>query len=311
MKTTAQIASGSHLTRPLLILTAVMLLASHPAASQTAVCHVPPSHDARAITVDDAALGAHLAHGDCPGGCPCATRRASTCSTQAVRKVHGKGVVAGNARLAPIVNNMVACIHVDHGVKAECVFKRNSGTWVETADGNFALVGLAISLDGKPGGDYIVAAEVSTDGTVACVDPTSRDTAGRVPSGTELLRSCMVEEMLMPWNASFQPLLNYATKEVCTSSNPHPDFAEFTRMQGASYCYIGAGAGLNDLNGFERDETGTYIPGETTCHVVVSGGYEVPGAKRPATKSLPAPGAVNPNTPIVWRPVNPNVEIAN
>ena len=42
--------------------------------------------------------------------------------------------------------------------------------------------------------------------------------------------------------------------------------------------------------------------------MIVSNGAEVPAAKRPETLSYPAP-AVNPNSPIVWRPVDPNVEI--
>lgn len=122
------------------------------------------------------------------------------------------------------------------------------------------------------------------------------------------------------------PLFNYAWFEVCTSSNPHPDsIPTLTRIinscRGTVYCYKETGAALNDLNGTERDAVGNYLtelnqaPDDPTpfhfCHVLQNGGYEVPAAKRPATRSLPAPGSVNVNTPIVWRPVNPNVRIAN
>ena len=44
--------------------------------------------------------------------------------------------------------------------------------------------------------------------------------------------------------------------------------------------------------------------------MIWSGGYEVYAAKRPATINWPAPGRVNPNTPIVWRPVS-TVSVAN
>mgnify|MGYP000160612106 CR=1 FL=1 len=71
------------------------------------------------------------------------------------------------------------------------------------------------------------------------------------------------------------------------------------------------GAALNDLNGAERDSITLYFGGERYCHFIVSGGLEVPGAKRPATRTLPLPGSVNVSTTILWRPVNPNVTIAN
>ena len=117
--------------------------------------------------------------------------------------------------------------------------------------------------------------------------------------------------MLADWNESRHLLVNYTTLEVCTSSNPHPDGAQFVRMEGSSYCYTGQGAALNDLNGTERDWTGTYLGDEFSCHVLWSSGVEVPAAKRPATTSYPSPGHVNINTPILWRPVNNRVAIAN
>ena len=213
------------------IVIAVLLLAPQLAASETAVCHVPPGHGARSITIDDQSLKAHMAHGDCLGGCPC--RKTSVCSAKSVRKVHGEELIAAHMRLARIVNSTVACVGIDDGAKTECAFRRNSGTWVETAEGDFALAGTPISLNGKPGGEYIIASEVGADGAVACVAPTSRDSAGTL-AGQEFAKVCTVEEMLSPFNTSGLRLMNYATREVCTSSYPHPDGAEFTRMNGVS-----------------------------------------------------------------------------
>jgi hypothetical protein len=76
-------------------------------------------------------------------------------------------------------------------------------------------------------------------------------------------------------------------------------------------CYSGAGAGMNDTNGTERTYYGDYFNGSEFCHYIVTSHLEVPAAKRPATKSYPAPGRINPKSPILWRPVNPNVRIAN
>jgi hypothetical protein len=67
---------------------------------------------------------------------------------------------------------------------------------------------------------------------------------------------------------------------------------------------------LNDVNGFERDNYGIYLPGSGFCHVVWAGGFEVPAAKRPATTSFPTV-RVNTRSPIAWRPVDPRIAIAN
>jgi len=109
------------------------------------------------------------------------------------------------------------------------------------------------------------------------------------------------------WDGAWHMLAGtYATREVCTSNHP-----PVVRTEGNVFCYRGDGAGLNDINGTERDNTGHYIPGEQYCHDIVSDGYVVPAAKRPATKTLPAPGVVNTKTHIAWRPVAPDVDIAN
>lgn len=80
-----------------------------------------------------------------------------------------------------------------------------------------------------------------------------------------------------------------------------------------SYCCLGRGAGLNDRYGTERGlyaYHAYYGHPEYYCHVIWSSGAEVPAAKRPATTTYPAPGRVQANTPIVWRPVS-SVPIAN
>lgn len=276
--------------------------------AQTSICHVPPDTNPQVITVDDDAVDSHLAHGDCRGDCSCL--RTSTCSAKTVHAVHAKNkeIVLGNARLSRIENGKVACLHVDGGSKADCVFRRTSGAWVETADGDYALAGQAISLDGRPDGEYVVASQVGPGLTVPCVDPSGRDTVGTA-AGEELAVACSRETLNSPANHNQSPLVNYATLEVCTSSYPHPDGAMFTRMLGTSFCYIGTGAALNDINGTERDQTGAYLPGALYCHVVYNGAYETTGAKRPAT-AAGYPVKLNINTPILWRPVA-SIRVAN
>ena len=146
-----------------------------------------------------------------------------------------------------------------------------------------------------------------------------KDTAGRVASGSELAVTCVVETMKANYNSlsayGWTPLVNYATAKVGTAndpaSKPHPDAATYEGTDGVAFFYMGYGAALNDINGAERDPSTNYIGGESYCHMIVSSGYEVPGAKRPDTKSLPAPGVVNVKTLVTWKPVNPNVTIAN
>jgi hypothetical protein len=146
-----------------------------------------------------------------------------------------------------------------------------------------------------------------------------RDTAGWVAPGTELAVSCVVEDSNKEWNAysayGWSPLVNYATTQVATANDPvthpHPDGATYAGPGAGVFFYTGPGAALNDINGTERDAYMNYLPGERYCHMIISSGYEVPGAKRPATRTLPAPGIVNGKTVVTWKPVNPNVDIAN
>jgi len=235
----------------------------------------------------------------------------------AATKLHGKGLY-GNTRLARIDDGTVPCLHVETAELARCRFTRNSGAWIESQSGRYAKYGQAIGLDGKPGGEYVVAAKVSTSGLVAAIQPSGHDAEG-VPAGTELAAAGVVETMASLFNVTGLRLENYATREVCTTTYPHPDDATLTREYWNPtstggvwiYCYSGRGAGLNDANGQERDASGYYLSGTQYMHVLWSNGYEVPGAKRPSTKSYPAPGSVLVNTALIWRPVNPDVRIAN
>ena len=249
----------------------------------------------------------------------------STCSAVSVAAFHEGSAAAGarpflaNQRLALVRNGRVPCLDIESGQAAECPFE--AGNWLEDDKGNrYAQVGQAVSTAGAATGDHVIAARVEND-TVACVGASGHDTAGRVAPSSELNATCVQEEMNQAWNASSvlgaAPLINYATIAVCSANNPdanrHPDNAMLVGEDRSAqvYCYAGAGAGLNDLNGTERDATGLYVPGTQHCHTLVNGGLEVPAAKRPATRSLPAPGVVKTDSLIVWRPVNPNVSIAN
>lgn len=222
----------------------------------------------------------------------------------------GHGMLA-NARLGRIERGTVPCVHVETADVAQCRFGRHSGSWVESASGEYALVGQSLSLDGTPGGDYVVSARINRDGTVPALEPSGYDTAGTSPS-QELAAGYVVETLGASTNVSGRLLQNDATLEVCTSSYPHPDGARLTRSPTAGiYCYVGPGAGLNDLNGTERDSYGVYYSEEFYAHVAWISGVETVVAKRPATVSYPAPGRVKTDSPIQWRPVNNNLRIAN
>jgi uncharacterized delta-60 repeat protein len=278
----------------------------------------------------------------------------STCAGVTVTQFHGEEF-HGNSRIARIENGRVACMNSETGELSECLFSTSGASaglmWVEAIDGQYAKTGQAITQQGAPDGEWIVAARVNSDGSVPCVAPPVQsvvepmsypsrdvdsrdidskggpnggmpnDTIGTVTPGEELISVCPIEDIGQEYNAAsgyysmWMPILNHAMLEVCTSSNPHPDDPELTRTisscNGTVYCYRWRGAALNDINGTERDVFTNYYTGNTSCHVLQNGGFEVPAAKRPATRSLPAPGSVNVNTPILWRPVNPNVSVAN
>jgi len=250
----------------------------------------------------------------------------SKCSPLEVSAVHplpraGENPFMTTQRLALIENGTVPCLHGGTLEATRCSFIVEqppdarlavSGHWVQDAKGRrYALAGQPLALDGARKGPYIVAAAVEND-TVPCVmGARSRDMAAASAS-EELAGFCLVETMGSSTNRSGRPLENHATIPVCTSSYPHPDGARLHSADRAAgiYCYIGQGAGLNDHNGRERDHRGSYLKGNQYCHVSWSGGVEVFVGKRPATVSYPAPGRVNPRTPIVWRPVS-SVRVAN
>jgi hypothetical protein len=215
-----------------------------------------------------------------------------------------------NHRLAPIVKGKVYCLHVETAEPVECAFSAASGCLVESERGLYAAVGQLISRDGEPGGEYakyIVAAKISDGLTVPCIDP--RDNSG-TPAGCELGGGAVQEVMLSPSNATGQLLRHHCRLQVCTTSHPHPDEADLVgSAAGPIFCYAGRGAALNDINGHEADERGIYLPGAQFVHVVWSSGFEIPAAKRPATRSFPL--ALNPNSPIVWRPVQPRLKIGS
>ena len=187
----------------------------------------------------------------------------------------------------------------------------NTGSWLLGGDGNiYAQAGQRVDPTGTVEGDWVVAATISEKGTVPCVPPKGRDSAGTAP-GSELAGSCIIETMLASQNKSTNYLKNVATVPVCTGTYPHPDKAVLVSQGVGFYCYKADGAGLNDLNGTERDYTGVYLPGSDYCHVAWNGPLEVLAAKRPATKTIPYPGKVSPTTEFVWRPVDDRVPIAN
>ena len=101
------------------------------------------------------------------------------------------------------------------------------------------------------------------------------------------------------------------TRYVGTSSLIHPEGVEpvaVDPVRGIAW-YTGEGAALNDFA--ERNEAGMYYGDWMACHLVMSGGVQVPGAKRPSTRSYPAPGVVDVQSRIRWMSVNPYVTIAN
>jgi hypothetical protein len=242
----------------------------------------------------------------------------SVCSPVTVAAVHalpspGEEPFRVNQRLALIQDGAVPCMHWASLEIASCAFRTDladaSGHWLEDKDGRrFAQVGQLLTRDGAPGGPYVIGARVQGD-KAPCVGASGHDTAG-VPAGEELGGACVRETMGSPSNATGRPLMNFATIPVCTSSNPHPDGAQLQSSQNGVYCYIGQGAGLNDSNGRERDQSGTYLRGNAFCHVGFNSGYEVPAAKRPGVKAG-WPKKVDTASPIVWRPYATGVKIAN
>jgi hypothetical protein len=196
-----------------------------------------------------------------------------------VAKVSGDLMLC-NYRLAPIVKGRVHCLHVDTGEPTECAFSANSGCWLEGDHGLYAAVGQLISRDGEPNcahSEFIVAAKISDELTVPCVDP--RFVPG-IPDGCELAGAAVVETVLSASNATGQWLQHHCRLQVCSTSHPHPDEADLVGSSaGPIFCYVGRGAAFNDINGREADVRGIYLPGTRFAHVVWNSRFEVPGAK--------------------------------
>ena len=255
------------------------------------------------------------------------------------KRLHGKGFF-GNSRLGKIENGKVPCVDATTAKPARCAFTKRarstgllggllcplldtlgivrcppakSGSWLESPNGDYALTGQGISLQGKPGGGYVIAAKISPNGTVPVLEPSGRDSAG-TPVGSELAGACTIETIGSRSNAN--PALrleNYATLQVPTSDHPHPDGAARTSSTpDGVFRYTGRGAGLNDRNGTERDEFDRYLPRSSACHRGwnAASSTEFPAAKRPLNTAY-YPQRVLPKTPIAWRAVHPTLAIAN
>jgi len=246
---------------------------------------------------------------------------ASGCAPVTPVALHGDDPFFGNTRLTPIKKGKVPCVHVETLRKATCAFRPDSGDWIETASGGYALLGQWIAKNGDPGGEYTVAAAVGEDLAVPCVEPTANDLSG-TGTADALANACSLERFLSARNGSGAKLVNFATRPVCSTSIPHPDetvegpvLVECLGEDPQSCCYTGKGAGLNAANGTERDANNFYLQQSSLhCHVAVSSGVELYAAKRPATRLVVGPGSfewvVEPFSPLVWRPVSP-ANIAN
>ena len=244
----------------------------------------------------------------------------ASCSPVQAAVLHGAPeLFLSSSRLALIRKGKVPCGHVENLNRASCAFLGDaSGAWLESPQGNFALAGQAISRKGEPGGEYVIGSEIDDDLVTPCIEPSGGDFVG-TSTGIELGGTCAYETYLSPRNALGYPLENYATREVCTSSLPHPDDPGPTFLgchggEGDPFycCYTAQGAGLNDPCGRERDSSGVYLTGASHyCHVAPNDGVVWYAAKRPATRPFPPPAGVQLGTPLVWRPVSPLVGIAN
>lgn len=255
------------------------------------------------LTVDGLLPGARVAH------VRFWTMRYTKTFPVVASALHGQGFV-GNSRLGRIENDTVTCLHAETLVIARCAFTQSSGSWLESPEGVFARTGQSITLDGDPGGDYVVAAKINEDGTVPALAPTGRDSAGYYVDQT-LAGSCRIEDSLSAHNANGMRLLNFATLTVGTSSVPHPDEVSPVRVESVNgrtvAYYTGSGAALNDIDGTERDAYGFYLSGSDRCHHILQNGAVIPAAKRPNVLL----GRVDTRSPIVWRGVLNNVRIAN
>jgi hypothetical protein len=229
-----------------------------------------------------------------------------------------------NRRLALIEDGTVPCVEVDTLEVTRCLFEirgtsrlaRASGDWLEDGEGQqWAVVGQPVTRDGTwSSGSFIVGTVADADGRVPAIGASGRDAASGAPA-TDLVDICYLETVGSETNASGMPLWNDVTRYVGTSTLAHPDGAlqvSKDDVHGIAW-YTGRGAALNDTSGQERDSSGFYYSRTTSsgCHYIPWQGVQVPAAKRPSTRSFPAPGVVDIYSRIRWLPVNPYVDIAN
>ena len=191
---------------------------------------------------------------------------------------------------------------------------RSSGDWLDGADGRqYAVVGQPVTRDGTwRSGNFIVGTEADPDGRLPGVGVSGRD-AVEGSAGTNLADRCMLEQAGSETNVSGMLLKNYVDRYVGTTSRPHPDNAyeySWDEVRGIAW-YTDNGAALNDIGGVERSQQHDLGQVIWACHFLEMQGVQVPAAKRPSTKSFPAPGVVNINSRIRWLPANPYVNIAN
>ena len=237
--------------------------------------------------------------------------------------------VAGNTRVSIVdQEGTVACVwtHDNEYPVGRCKvdLEKYPHARSKELDGRFVVWGIGFLGENN---EYAVAREIlgtskvfnKTTGVydtyrkVACTPPQSYDAAGTA-AGTELAGVCIYETFNVPSNAAGTTMDNYATRKVCSKVPATTDTAGSATYVGTdaygNQCYTGDGAALNDVNGTERNSSNVYLSGSSRCHVALSGGYEVFAAKRPSTKSWPAPGVVDPSSSTWWRTVS-SVPVAN
>ena len=251
----------------------------------------------------------------------------SRCDPVPLDQVIGKKVEE-NCRITQIKNGKVPCMEVNTGKAAKCAFDDEHERWLESKSGrDFAVVGDPTAKGDGPFGKYVIAAPIGPKKTSPCADidkdrgsdRAGRDQAGVVPvSSYELNWTCIGELAGSSWNASGLQMDNFATRPVCMNNAPALGDLISAAYAGSPQpgvtCWMGEGAGLNDVNGFERDAYGVYFPSPAhrpRCHLVMYNGLEVYAAKRPVTQNYPPPVKVQANSPSVWRPVAAGVSIAN
>jgi hypothetical protein len=243
--------------------------------------------------------------------------RKMQCTRIAQASSHG-GSIAANSNLSPIRHGRVLTIDPNTGAKSRSRFTARSGRWMTGADGTrYAVAGQWISHGGHAGGRQLIAAPMRPGHRVPCAGPSplaqAADTASVAADGS-LPASGYIETSSSSTNVHAL-LVNYATRDICTNTNVHPDGAPLSAVNPHPstnvWCYTGRGACLNDPNGIERyspAEGGGYIDDTAHRHYIQYLGATVAAAKRPATYP---DGRIIPNSPIVWRPVAKNATLCN